>query len=44
VTVLGIGIGVERRSLEPWCDVIEAITSLDTVEDGAANALFAERT
>lgn len=44
VTVLGIGIGVERRSLEPWCDVIEAITDLDSVEDGAANALFAERT
>lgn len=44
VSVLGIGIGVERHNLEPWCDVIEAITSLDTVEDGAATALFAERT
>lgn len=44
VTVLGIGIGVPRQHLEPWCDDIEAITNLDTVEDGAANALFGERT
>jgi uncharacterized protein with von Willebrand factor type A (vWA) domain len=44
VTVLGIGIGVERHSLEPWCDVIEAVTDLNCVEDGVANALFAERT
>jgi len=44
VTVLGIGIGVERHSLEPWCDVIEAVTDLNCVEDGAADALFAERT
>jgi len=29
VTVLGIGIGVERHSLEPWCDVIEAVTDLN---------------
>jgi uncharacterized protein with von Willebrand factor type A (vWA) domain len=44
VTVLGIGIGVERHSLEPWCDVIEAVTDLNCVEDGVADALFAERT
>jgi len=44
VTVLGVGIGVERHSLEPWCDVIEAVTDLNCVEDGVANALFAERT
>jgi uncharacterized protein YegL len=44
VTVLGIGIGVERCHLEPWCDVIEAVTDLNCVEDGVANALFAERT
>jgi uncharacterized protein with von Willebrand factor type A (vWA) domain len=44
VTVLGIGIGVERHSLEPWCDVIEAVTDLNWVEDGVADALFAERT
>jgi uncharacterized protein with von Willebrand factor type A (vWA) domain len=43
-TVLGIGIGVERRHLEPWCDVIEAVTDLNCVEDGVADALFAERT
>jgi uncharacterized protein with von Willebrand factor type A (vWA) domain len=43
-TVLGIGIGVERRHLEPWCDVIEAVTNLNCVEDGVADALFAERT
>jgi len=35
---------VERHSLEPWCDVIEAVTDLNCVEDGVANALFAERT
>jgi len=44
VTVLGVGIGVERHSLEPWCDVIEAVTDLNCVEDGVADALFAERT
>jgi Uncharacterized protein containing a von Willebrand factor type A (vWA) domain len=44
VTVLGIGIGVERCHLEPWCDVIEAVTDLNCVEDGVADALFAERT
>jgi len=42
-TILGIGIGVERQNLEPWCDVIETITDLDTVADGAANALFTGR-
>ena len=44
VNVLGIGIGLERHSLEPWCDVIEAVTDLNCVEDGVADALFAERT
>lgn len=41
VTILGLGIGVEREWLLPWCDEVHAVTDLSTVEDGSATALFA---
>jgi uncharacterized protein with von Willebrand factor type A (vWA) domain len=41
VTILGLGIGVEREWLIPWCDEVHAVTDLSTVEDASATALFA---
>jgi uncharacterized protein with von Willebrand factor type A (vWA) domain len=44
VSVLGVGIGVTPGQLAPWVDAVETITSLNCVEDGVADALFAGRT
>lgn len=41
VSVLGVGIGVEAPWLEPWCDEVQAITSLTSIDDSTADALFA---
>lgn len=41
VTILGLGIGVEREWLLPWCDEVHAVTDLSTVDDASATALFA---
>ena len=41
VTILGLGIGVEREWLVPWCDEVHAVTDLSTVDDASATALFA---
>ncbi|MBI5543811.1 MAG: VWA domain-containing protein [Deltaproteobacteria bacterium] len=41
VTVLGLGIGVEREWLAPWCDDIQVVTDLNTINDEAATKLFA---
>jgi uncharacterized protein with von Willebrand factor type A (vWA) domain len=41
VTILGLGIGVEREWLVPWCDEVHAVTDLSTVADASATALFA---
>jgi Mg-chelatase subunit ChlD len=41
VTILGLGIGVEREWLAPWCDDIQAITNLNTIDDASAELLFA---
>ncbi|WP_242352708.1 MULTISPECIES: VWA domain-containing protein [unclassified Anaeromyxobacter] len=41
VTILGLGIGVEREWLVPWCDEVHAVTDLSTVDDSSASALFA---
>ena len=41
VTILGLGIGVEREWLAPWCDEVHAVTDLSTVDDASATALFA---
>ena len=40
VTVVGLGIGVEREWLTPWCDEVWAITDLRTVDEPTAAALF----
>ena len=40
VTVLGIGIGVAKEQLEPWADAIETITSLESLGEQVADALF----
>lgn len=41
VTIFGLGIGVERDWLAPWCDAIEAITNVDTIDDASAELVFA---
>ena len=41
VTILGLGIGVEREWLVPWCDEVHAVVDLSTVDDTSAAALFA---
>ena len=41
VSVLGLGIGVPRSYLEPWCDQIEAVEDLNTVQDRVAETVFA---
>jgi uncharacterized protein with von Willebrand factor type A (vWA) domain len=41
VTILGLGIGVEREWLIPWCDDIQVIHDLATIDDASAEALFA---
>jgi uncharacterized protein with von Willebrand factor type A (vWA) domain len=41
VTILGLGIGVEREWLVPWCDEIQCVTDVSRLEDEAATRLFA---
>jgi Mg-chelatase subunit ChlD len=41
VTILGLGIGVEREWLVPWCDDIQCITDVSRLDDEAATRLFA---
>jgi Mg-chelatase subunit ChlD len=41
VTILGLGIGVEREWLVPWCDEVHSVTDLSTVDEASATALFA---
>lgn len=41
VSILGLGIGVEREWLQPWCDDIQAITDISRLDDGTAEKLFA---
>jgi uncharacterized protein with von Willebrand factor type A (vWA) domain len=41
VTILGLGIGVEREWLVPWCDEIAAVTDLTSIDDSSAEKLFA---
>ena len=40
VTILGLGIGVEREWLAPWCDDIQVIQDLSSVNDASAERLF----
>jgi uncharacterized protein with von Willebrand factor type A (vWA) domain len=41
VTILGLGIGVEREWLQPWCDEIQAITDVSRLDEETASKLFA---
>jgi len=41
VTILGLGIGVEREWLAPWCDDIQVVTNLSHIDDTSAEMLFA---
>ena len=42
VTILGLGIGVEREWLAPWCDDIQTVTDLTSISDSGAEALFGQ--
>jgi hypothetical protein len=41
VTTLGLGIGVERDWLMPWCDEVEVVQDLTMINDTSAEMLFA---
>ena len=41
VTILGLGIGVERESLTPWCDEVQVVTDLNQINDTSSEMLFA---
>ena len=41
VTILGLGIGVEREWLAPWCDEIQVVADLSHIDDSSAEMLFA---
>jgi len=41
VTILGLGIGVEREWLAPWCDEVQVVTDLNHIDDTSAEVLFA---
>ena len=41
VTTIGLGIGVEREWLAPWCDDIQVVTNLSHIDDTSAEMLFA---
>jgi Mg-chelatase subunit ChlD len=41
VTIIGLGIGVEREWLVPWCDDVQVVTDLARIEEGSAERLFA---
>jgi uncharacterized protein with von Willebrand factor type A (vWA) domain len=40
VTILGLGIGVEREWLAPWCDDIQVVQDLTSLNDASAERLF----
>lgn len=41
VTILGVGIGVERDWLNPWCDDVQVVQDLTSIDDASADKLFA---
>ena len=41
VSILGLGIGVEREWLAPWCDDIQAVSDLTQLDGESAEKLFA---
>jgi hypothetical protein len=40
-TILGLGIGVEREWLAPWCDDVQVVSDLSSIDAGSAEKLFA---
>ncbi len=40
VATYGLGIGVEKEWLAPWCDEVQVITDLTSLDDAAAAKLF----
>ncbi len=40
VTSLGLGIGVERDWLAPWCDDVQVVQDLSIIDDASAEKLF----
>ena len=40
VTILGLGIGVEREWLAPWCDHVQSVTDLANIDEASATKLF----
>ncbi len=40
ITILGLGIGVERSWIEPWCDEVHTVSTLSNVEDAIAEHIF----
>jgi uncharacterized protein with von Willebrand factor type A (vWA) domain len=40
VRITGIGIGVKKRSLKPWCDEVHCVTDLNGIDEEGAVALF----
>lgn len=42
VNILGLGIGVEREWLEPWCEQFQVITDLTSIDDASAERLFGQ--
>jgi uncharacterized protein with von Willebrand factor type A (vWA) domain len=41
ITILGLGIGVESEWLQPWCDDVQVITNLNSIDEASAERLFA---
>jgi Mg-chelatase subunit ChlD len=41
VTIVGLGIGVEREWLAPWCDDVRVVQNLTSLDDGTSDMLFA---
>ena len=40
VRITGIGIGVKKRSLKPWCDEVHCVTDLNGIDEEGAVVLF----
>lgn len=38
--ILGVAIGMPKDSLAPWCDEVQAVSNLDTIDGATADALF----
>jgi hypothetical protein len=42
VNILGVGIGVIAEARSPWCDQMQVISDLDSIDDKTAEQLFAQ--